>query len=80
MVNKTYAIDRIEDGIALCECLHSSVHITVDVKSLPPDAKEGDIILQNGNSFALDQAQTAKRHKNLTDRMNKLFEKHSGNV
>ena len=76
MANKAYAIDRIEGDIALCECLHSDIRIKVDVKHLPPEAKEGDIILPDGDAFILDSEKTTERQEDLTGRLNKLFEKH----
>ena len=59
--NTAYTIDRIEDGVALCECLQTDARISVDVKYLPPNAKEGDIILQDEDGFVLDVDQTTNR-------------------
>ena len=76
VVQPAYAVDRLEGDVAVCECLQTGVRITVDKKHLPPKVKEGDILLQSGEGFILDEAQTEQRHEHLTDRMNKLFEKH----
>ena len=75
VVQPAYAVDRIEGDVAVCECLQTGARIMVDKKHLPPKVKEGDILLQSGEGFVLDEAQTDQRHELLTDRMNKLFEK-----
>ena len=76
MAHKTYAIDRIEDNIAICECLQTGARITVDIQYLPPEANEGDLLRQEGERFVIDEAQTKQRLSDLTDRMNELFDKH----
>ena len=77
MANKTYAVDRIEGGMVLCECIETGAPLTVDIAHLPPDIKEGDIIRQDGDGFVLDQAQTKNWHRQLTDRLNGLFDRNS---
>ena len=77
MADKTYAVDRIEGGIALCECIETGIRLTVDIAHLPPGTKEGDIILQDGDGFTLDKAQTEDRQKQLSDRLNRLFDKNN---
>ena len=74
LADKTYAVDRIEGGMALCECLETGSRLTVDIAHLPPGVKEGDIVRQDGDGFVLDQAQTEDRRKRLKDRLDRLFE------
>ena len=75
MAHKTYAVDRIEGGMALCECLETGIRLTVDIAHLPPEVKEGDVIRQEGDGFILDKSQTERRRKQLRDRLNGLFDK-----
>jgi hypothetical protein len=70
-----WAIDRIVDGVAICESLGSDDNMRIELAMLPEGVKEGDIIRQNGDSFVIDTALTNERKKNMTERMNKLFGK-----
>ncbi|MCL2368211.1 MAG: DUF3006 domain-containing protein [Oscillospiraceae bacterium] len=76
LVQPTYAVDRIEGDHAICECLETGAQITIDKKTLPPKVKEGDILRQSGEDFVLDEALQKQRHKQLTDRLNRLFDRH----
>ena len=76
VAGKTYAVDRIEGGLAICECLQTGARITVDKRHLPPKVREGDILRQSGQGFVADEALRKQRQEYLTDKMNKLFEKH----
>lgn len=73
---KTYAIDRIVGDTALCECLQTDTPMLIERKALPPGAKEGDVIRQEGTGFVLDSASTEARRRDLTNRMNRLFDRH----
>ena len=76
MAQAVYAIDRIENGTAICECVRTGMRITVDLRLLPPKSKEGDVLLQSADGFILDENITKQRLEHLTNRMNKLFDKH----
>ena len=70
----SYIIDRIESGIALCECMSTGEKIEINEKSLPKTAREGDVIHQEGeNAYIVDTAMTEQRLAALTARMNSLF-------
>ena len=71
-----YIIDRIENGIAVCECKETGERLEIEVKVLPAKAKEGDIIKKDNDSYILDLSLTKKRKAELTDRLNRLFQKH----
>jgi len=68
---KTYVIDRIISGIAVCECLESNEIIEI---ATPKGAKEGDVIRKTKNGFVVDEKSTQSRRKNMQDRLQKLFE------
>ena len=76
LADRLYAIDRIERDIAVCECLQTGERITLDVSALPPKAKEGDLIRREGEGFFIDKARTEERLRKLTNRMNRLFDRH----
>ena len=69
---KTYVIDRIINGIALCECLEAGENIEI---TPPRGAKEGDLIRQTKNGFEIDKEATLCRKKQLDDRLQRLFDK-----
>ena len=75
MANKIYAVDRIENDTAVCECLESGNRLNIDVSVLPLGAKEGDVIVCDGDRFVIDKVRTEDRHKRLSNRLNRLFEK-----
>ena len=75
MADKTYAVDRITDGTALCECIETGIRLTVDIAHLPPDTKEGDLIRREGAGFMIDKAQTEARHQQMRDRLSGLLDK-----
>ncbi|MCL2376817.1 MAG: DUF3006 domain-containing protein [Defluviitaleaceae bacterium] len=71
-----YVIDRIENGIGVCECLETGAKLEISRAHLPKGAKEGDVIRRlHENSFAIDIELTKKRRDSMSDRMNRLFEK-----
>jgi len=72
--DKTYTIDRIENGIAICECLQTGVRITVDVKYLPPEAKEDQILRQVGESFVIEETHTGQMLFDLTNQIEQLLD------
>ena len=76
MAVTTYAVDRIEGGFAVCECLQTGARITLDVKMLPKGLKEGDILREREGGYLIDEAGTRERAQDLAERVRKLFEKH----
>jgi len=75
MANKIYAVDRIENDIAVCECMESGERLNIDVSALPSGAKEGDVLMRDGDGFVIDKIQTEDRRERLSNRLNRLFEK-----
>ena len=68
-----YIIDRIESGIAVCNCMATGEDIEIPASELPPRSKEGDVLAKNDDGYVYDAELTAQRRANLTDRMNRLF-------
>jgi hypothetical protein len=70
-----YAIDRIDNGIAVCESLDSGEKLEVESRLLPAGAREGDVIRRSGDVFVVDVEFTEQRKQEMTERMERLFEK-----
>ena len=68
-----YIIDRIESGIAVCNSMATGEDIEIPVSELPPRSKEGDVLIKTDDGYEYDAELTAQRRVNLTDRMNRLF-------
>ena len=72
----TYIIDRIESGIAVCECMTTGEAVEINTKNLPGDAREGDVIREDTEgSYIIDIALSKQRLADLTARMNALFKR-----
>ena len=71
-----YIIDRIENGVASCECLETGDKLEIAASNLPKGAKEGDAIRNDGAGYTIDSAFTKQRKAELSDRLDKLFKKH----
>lgn len=70
---KKFVIDRIENGVAVCEN-NERQRIEINVKDLPENAKEGSVIaiLDNGETV-LDIAETESRRKRLLEKQRRVF-------
>ncbi len=68
-----YIIDRIENGIAVIEA--DGQIISLPVEQLPINAKEGDVLLIEGENISVDEQATASRKEAMRSRLRSLFEK-----
>ena len=68
-------VDRIESGVAVCQCLDSGEEIKIGAGALPPQTREGDVLAMVDGEYVLDRELTEKRRADLTARMNRLFER-----
>ena len=62
-----WIIDRIEKDIAVCE-LENGTFIDVNVKALPKEIREGDVI-----TLHIDKNETEERKGKIDKLMNDLF-------
>ena len=67
----SYIIDRIENGIAVLESQDEMLEIPKSM--LPKDAKEGHVLIKNGDSYTIDHDLTKKRRDNIKSRLEKLL-------
>ncbi len=66
------SIDRIENGFAVCENENKTFE-NIPLEMLPQGVKEGDVLRQDENGFALDREETQRRRKQAFDLLNKLL-------
>ena len=65
-----FTVDRIEDGIAICEG-HDRQFFSIPAEKLPVGAKDSSIIRYEGLKYALDAQATAKRADAIAQKFNK---------
>lgn len=70
---KRFTVDRIEEDKAVLECENGDC-VTLEVKSLPKNIKEGDVLCFEENSFFLDKEETEKRRQKIKSLMDSLFD------
>lgn len=70
---KRFTVDRIEEDKAVLECENGEC-VTLEVKSLPKNIKEGDVLCFEENSYFLDKEETEKRRQKIKSLMDSLFE------
>ena len=68
-----YIIDRLEEGLAICET-EARERITVPVSHLPENVKEGDVLREEEGRFFLDSEETDKRRREMKKKLMDLFE------
>ena len=67
-----YAVDRIEENIAICQNLETEEKIELYLESLPKDIKDGSIIIFKDNKYEMDLTEEELRRKKIQDIFNKL--------
>ena len=65
-------IDRFEGEFAVCE-QEDRTMINIRRDNIPQEAKEGDILIIEGDSVSIDVAGTAERKKRINRLMNDLW-------
>ncbi|MGN1433300.1 MAG: DUF3006 domain-containing protein [Ruminococcus sp.] len=70
---KKFTVDRIEEDKAVLECENGDC-VTLEVKSLPKNIKEGDVLCFEENSYFLDEDETEKRRQKIKNLMDSLFD------
>ena len=71
---KTYVIDRFEGTFAVLEDETGST-APVPRDTLPPEAKEGDVLRLRNGAYTLDAAETARRRENARRLLQRLRER-----
>ena len=71
---KRYIIDRIEENIAYCEDEQLET-IELSRESLPENAREGDVLVEEDGVFAVDDARTEARRAAVREKLRQAFGK-----
>ena len=71
---KQLVIDRFEGDIAVCEQIDRTM-FNIQRSKLPPAAKEGDVILIEGDTIRIDPKATAERASQVGKMMQNLWRK-----
>ena len=73
IVMEKYIVDRFEEDFIVLE---KETGGSIDIKrELLPDAKRGDVLIEENGVFLIDEQETLERKKRIFEKMNKLFEK-----
>ena len=70
---KRFTVDRIEEDKAVFECENGEC-VTLEVKSLPKNINEGDVLCFEENSYFLDKEETEKRRQKIKSLMDSIFD------
>ena len=70
---KRFTVDRIEEDKAILECENGDC-VTLELKSLPKNIKEGDVLCFEANSYFLDKDETEERRQKIKSLMDSLFD------
>lgn len=70
---KRFTVDRIENDKVVLECENGDC-VALELKSLPKNIKEGDVLCFEENSYFLDKEETEKRRRKIKSLMDSLFD------
>lgn len=67
-----YAVDKIENNIAVLENIISGEIVNEDLKNLPKDLKEKDILIYKDGTYVLNNKEKLNRILMLKEKMARL--------
>ena len=67
-----YSVDKIENEIVTIEDIETGKIKNVNLKLLPKEVKENDILKFDGNTYSIDLNEKEKRINRIKEKMNKL--------
>lgn len=67
-----YAVDRIEEEIAILESIKDGIKKEVLLSELPGEIKEGSIVIYEDNTYTKDERLETKRKTSIKNRFDKL--------
>ena len=67
-----YAVDRVEENIAVCQNLDTNEIIEIDLKLLPKRIKDGTILIYEDNKYKIDKKKKKKRRLAILEKFNRL--------
>ena len=63
-----YAVDRIEENIVVLENISSGEIVNEDIKKLPKNIKEGNILIKENDKYTLDLDTEKDRREDFKSR------------
>lgn len=69
-----YFVERIENNTAICETDGGEI-LNMELSRLPADIREGDVIIQTENGFAVDCNETQTRRHKMAELQKNIFKK-----
>lgn len=67
-----YAIDRIENNIAICQNLTTGEIVEIERNNLPANIKDGTIIKYINGKYILDKDTELEIRRRIIEKMNRL--------
>ena len=67
-----YALDRIEEDIAILENIKTGEKRKISIFNLPQNIHEGTILKKENNTYLIDTKEEEKRRKLIEDKFKKL--------
>lgn len=67
-----YALDRIEEDIAILENIETGERRKISIQHLPPNIHEGTILKEKNNTYTIDIQEEEKRRKLIEEKFKKL--------
>ena len=77
MDKQIYAIDRIEGDIAILESIITKEKIEVNIKELPNNINEGNILECVNNNYKLSISKENERRQAILEKFKKLRKDHN---
>lgn len=66
-------IDRFEGKYAVCE-IENLEMMDIEISKLPANAKEGDVLIINGDKIIIDEKESKERKETIKKLMDDLWE------
>lgn len=67
-----YALDRIEEDIAILENIETGELIKISIFNLPQNIHEGTILKKENNTYLIDTKEEEKRRRKIQEKFKKL--------
>ena len=73
MMEKQLVVDRFEENIAVCEDRDTGKTYNIELKNLPQDVREGDIIKLENGKYVKDEKEKEEISDRINEKMNNLW-------
>lgn len=73
MMEKQLVVDRFEENIAVCEDRTTGKTYNIELKNLPQDVREGDIIKLENGKYVKDEKEKEEISDRINEKMNNLW-------